>query len=101
LVPQIVAAVDFLNESANIPTTSLFTPAADGWYRVNAYYTHISGTGGAQPHFYWTDEAGVSQQSQVDQARSIYVKGGNPIQADATSYAGTAVYNLRFVIESL
>jgi hypothetical protein len=99
-VPQIVATVNLLSQTAGTTTTTLFTPAANGWYRVNAYYLRTSGTGNGGATWNWTDENGVSQQSQIDQARPIYVQGGNPITATA-SYTGTGTYNLRFVIESL
>lgn len=99
-VPNIVATVNFLSQTTALATATLYTPAADGWYRVNAYYLVTAGSGSVTPTFNWNDEGGTNRQSQVDQARPIYVQGGQPITAAAT-ITGSPTYNLRFVIEAL
>lgn len=98
-VARIVATSDFLSQTSNLAATTMYTPASDGWYRINASQAKTAGSGGCNGAFSWTDEAGNSQTAYIDQTRAIYVKGGNAITASATISGGT--WNLHYVIEEL
>lgn len=98
-VPAIVNTTNFLSQTSNFGPTTMYTPSADGWYRINPSQTKTAGSGGCTGAFSWTDENGTSQTAYIDQTRAIYVKGGNAITASATISGGT--WNLRYVIESL
>jgi hypothetical protein len=59
--PAVVATIALYNQTANIPTTTLFTPATNGLYRFTAYMaeTVAGGTGGIWSlEVYWNDFAG-------------------------------------------
>jgi len=70
-ISNIVAKVSFLNQSASISPTTIFSPSADGLFRISAYMVQVPpypaacsiGCGSATLSFEWTDDAGL--QSQV------------------------------------
>jgi hypothetical protein len=74
--PQIVAKGKLRNQTANIPITTIFTPSADGFYRLSAYSTETIPVVGSQNYWnfsvYWTDDGG----SQVNGPMSQEVGGG-------------------------
>jgi len=45
--PAVVATVALFNQTANTPTTTLYTPTADGLYRLTAYIACKGGTTGS------------------------------------------------------
>ena len=63
VAPTIVARIALVNQTAAIPTTTLFTPTSDGLYRISAYgaiTTPVSPNGANWSVFFgWTDEAGM------------------------------------------
>jgi hypothetical protein len=109
--------VSFLNQTNNIATTNLATPANDGDYEVVVYMTAhnpSSLVSGMLPNVSWTDEIG--NQSNILRLPSytfgagngsgyecscsvwsfvypIHVAGGNPIQFSAQYDAGTGTPN--------
>jgi hypothetical protein len=65
MTPIILKRVLKLNQTAPIPTTTLFTPTPGGLFRVSAYMTQTSpgtGTGSWNLELYWTDDAGQEYQ---------------------------------------
>src|SRR5690349_16798256 len=99
-LPRVVAKQSFLNQSAGIPITTIFTPNTDGDFQVTMYgtvnggnpcnsMTFVSGT------IYWTDEynspvfSGGAAQCTAQSAfvASFHAKGGTPIQFK-TDYQG-------------
>jgi hypothetical protein len=59
--PQIVARCKLVNQTAPIPTTTIFTPLQTGLYRLSVYATVLnSGVTGSQWNFdlTWTDDQG-------------------------------------------
>jgi hypothetical protein len=58
----IVAKGKMLNQTAPIPTTTIFTPAQNGLYRLSAYATVTAGTCSGSSWAYtpaWSDDSGV------------------------------------------
>jgi len=99
----VLTSVDFLNQTTALTAATVFTlPASDGMYLVSVYGpTVVSGSGYVNGTWNWTDENNVSQQSQIDQTRPIYAKGGTAITVTTTISSGSPTYNLRFRIESV
>jgi hypothetical protein len=64
-----VSNVDLLNQTANIASTTLFTPAAGGLYRISAYLivTTVDGTSSTLPALTigWTDPDNSTAQTLV------------------------------------
>ena len=107
-VPAIVASQAWNGQTSALAQTAVFTPSASGLYRLTVYLSVESGSGGATPHFYWTDDAG-SQTRQFDPSNtsfpvsySMLVKAAS---GDAISVSvgvtGTNTYDLYAVVESL
>jgi hypothetical protein len=66
--PAIVAKGKFPNQTAPIPTTTLFTPAHDGLYRASLYMTQTTAEQGNQGFQYWltwVDDAGTETGSPI------------------------------------
>ena len=62
--PRVVAKVSLTNQTAAIPTTTIFTPAQTGLYRVSVVTVMTTpGTDGNlwNVMFNWTDDAGAEQ----------------------------------------
>jgi hypothetical protein len=60
--PQIVAKAKLSHQTASIPTTTIYTPAQTGLYRLSVYATLLS-TGGATGSYWsfnlaWADDVG-------------------------------------------
>jgi hypothetical protein len=71
--PVILKKLVLKNQTASIPTTTLFTPATGGLFRVSAYMTQTSpGTGSGQwlLQMNWTDDAG----QEYDAIGGVYDK---------------------------
>ncbi len=70
--PMIVAEVTQLQDHGNLPLTTLFSPTAEGNYRVSLYFatTTPPPTGGTSSTwmFSWTDELGQRQQTSPPQS---------------------------------
>jgi len=65
--PQIVARVSLRNQLANVPTTTIFTPAAAGLYRLSAYSVEtvpvVGGSDNWSMAIFWTDDFGPESSS--------------------------------------
>jgi hypothetical protein len=63
LYPRVVAKVSLTGQTAAIPTTTIFTPKANGLYRISAYgamTTPVSENAASwSVSFGWTDDAGA------------------------------------------
>lgn len=62
--PLIVAKGKLLNQTAPIPTTTIFTPTHDGFYRLSVYATVITAAQSPCNSYWsynpgWTDESGL------------------------------------------
>src|SRR5437588_11107787 len=61
--PPIVARGKLVNQTAPIPTTTIFTPAQDGLYRLSAYATIIKADPSSSSNWAytpsWTDDSGL------------------------------------------
>jgi hypothetical protein len=123
---SIVATVALTSQTANIPKTALYTPTADGVFRISAYMTMvISGsTGSWWLTAYWNDDGGAEQtaiykinshsKSPTNSCNaaggtacgsSVFVidgKAGMPISYDVGAHAGAAgTYDVFIVVEQL
>jgi hypothetical protein len=124
-IPSIVAQVNNTTASANIGTTTLFSPQAAGLYRVS-YSVIVKTVGGTStlPNltFVWTDADNATSQSASFAAGTptantlttlftgtqiMSVRSGTLIQyktGDVTAYASTGaamVYSVRIRLEAL
>ena len=66
--PVIVAKGKLVNQTASIPTTTIFTPAQTGLYRLSVYATVTQSTPPTIQdnwyyHLYWSDDAGAEQSA--------------------------------------
>ena len=124
--PTIVATVALTSQTANISKTALYTPTADGVFRISAYMTMVvaGSTGAWWLTGYWNDDAGaektliykVNATSKAPGAScnsadgtfcgpSVFVvngKAGTPISYDVGAHAGaTGTYDVFVVVEQL
>lgn len=124
--PSIVATVALASQTANISKTALYTPTADGVFRISAYMTMVTpnGAGAWWLTAYWDDDAGaqktliykLNSNSKSPSAScnsadgtfcgpSVYVvdgKAGMPISYDVGAHAGAAgTYDVFIVVEQL
>lgn len=65
--PQIVAKAKLPNQTAPIPTRTIFTPAQTGLYRLSIYATVVKADPSSQSYWYvnpaWTDDSGAVSQA--------------------------------------
>jgi hypothetical protein len=65
--PPIVARGKVLNQTAPIPTTTIFTPTQSGLYRLSVYGTITQGSGAGTSFWIyspaWIDDSGLLQNS--------------------------------------
>jgi hypothetical protein len=87
--PQIVAKAKLPNQTATIPTTTIFTPAQNGLFRLSAYATIVAPALGSSSVWYynfsWTDDSGIPQG------------GGNGILCACSTDAGPGAFGWNFV----
>lgn len=116
-LPQIVAKQSWLSQSSALAATTIYTPSADGLFRVSAYIEVSSGsTRAPSAQMTWTDDHAAQNNSGllggVDVAGNWTINGsfatrafratsGNPIQISTSLSAGTGTYDLYVVIEQL
>lgn len=109
-VPQIAISASFIGKNAALAPSTIYTPAADGLYRLD-YYCAASATGVAAitPQILFTDDFGAQSvnmnptQSGFGQANAQVVggsftfkaKAGQNVQVATSLGAGSApTYNL-------
>jgi hypothetical protein len=68
--PVILTRMSLMNQTSAIPATTLFTPTANGLYRVSAYMAMTVGEPTNQDGYWnlslnWTDDAGAENDSQL------------------------------------
>lgn len=74
-VPVVVAKVALTNQMQPIPTTTIFTPAYTGLFRISPYWaTAVNGPNSWELNMNWTDDFG--QQSA--ELMSMYGQDGSP-----------------------
>src|SRR5437660_10834518 len=65
--PVIVARGKLVNQTASIPTTTIFTPTQTGLYRLSVYgtmtTTNPSSQSGWLINLFWTDDTNTSQNA--------------------------------------
>jgi len=123
---SIVATVALTSQTANISKTALYTPTANGVFRISAYMTMVvpGSTGAWWLTGYWDDDAGaektliykVNSNTKSPSAScnsaggtacgsSVFVidgKAGMPISYDVGAHAGaTGTYDVFIVVEQL
>ena len=107
-VAAIVASQSWNAQTTALAETAVFTPAADGLYRLTVYLSMSAGTGGVTPHFYFTDDAGA-QTRQFDPSNVnfpvsyemlVKAKSGDAISV-STSITGSPTYDFYATVESL
>jgi len=121
--PHVVAKVDFTNQTAGIPTTTIFTPTHTGLYRVSNAMTMSSpvpnSNGGWNLIFNWTDEGGtetafLAQLSNAATPNQDYptpglgenplifkALAGTPVSYQVFSDFGAGTYAISFVVERI
>ena len=122
--PTVVATVRLTNQTAPIKKTALFTPTADGMFRVSVYMVNVMDGGTTQMLWAtgigWTDDIGTWQLPYVAQVYTskhynsallvpnppitFWAKAGTPINYDVTLNSGPApgsVYNVYISLEQI
>jgi hypothetical protein len=124
--PQIVAKGKLPNQTAPIPTTTIFTPVQTGLYRLSVYATISSADPNSKAYwdysYSWTDDAGVQSQRGFLIGTSLILgqfafldvnlgapsmpfeaKAGTPITHNMTQYNGpdNSAYSLYYTLERL
>lgn len=108
-LPSIVAKQSFVSQTSSLGSTTIFTPSADGLFRISAYLERSSASF-VSCTASWTDDY-TSRSAIVAEVDSngfqagvgtiaIRAKSGDAISV-STSYAGTDAYDLYVVIEQL
>ncbi len=126
--PLIVAKAKLLNQTAAIPTTTIYTPAQNGLYRLSVYATMTNPPADTvwTFDFAWTDDSGSLQSgggsllqsngdstgsfllanstyNQMGAAVIIEAKGGTAITYDMSQSGAPdgSAYNLYYILERL
>ncbi len=111
----IVATVQLIDQTSDIVTTTLFTPAGAGLFRINVYMIcKVAGTGTLSCTCGWTDAVGaktIKPTGDVDLVSTAngavgtsFISSGASAITYATAIAGIAgspKYDLHIVIEAL
>lgn len=108
--PAIVSSPNYLNQTAAIGTTTLFTPSVTGLYRINAF-VEFDPTGGnnvSDVDLTYTDSFGNSHGGAIDNVTGgglggsaiLYLSSSHSLQFHTGLTNGNSItYNLYFVIE--
>jgi hypothetical protein len=123
--PVIVAKRRLLNQTAPKPTTTIFTPAHDGVYRLSVYATITQADSSSRSSWSlggiaWTDDAGPESLSAhlymgdpthlgpfgpipAGLSETIEAKAGTPITYSVNRYGprDNSVYSLYYVLEQI
>lgn len=124
IFPTVVATVKLTNQTAGIAKTALFTPAADGMFRVNVYLVNTMVSPGVDALWNigigWTDDIGTWQYRTVAEVHTevhnnsvffqdpvtltLWAKAGTPINYNVWLKLGPApgsAYNVYITLEQL
>jgi hypothetical protein len=120
--PVIVARAKLVNQTAPIPTTTIFTPTQTGLFRFSAYTTQTMPVSGDSRYWsinlYWTDDAGPQLNTQLIQCVCggfgsvgwpsgtvgiFEATAGQPVSYSVSLPSGTdgGTYSLYYTIERL
>jgi hypothetical protein len=125
--PVIVAKRRLVNQTAPIPTTTIFTPGQDGVYRLSAYATITQSDPSSQSYWIWnptwTDDAGPANCNgqcyvgagntpgqfqlqlglQLGVVMTIEAKAGTPISYSVYQQGSpdNSAYSLYYVLERI
>jgi hypothetical protein len=113
--PCVVASVSLPNQSQAIPNTPIFTPTANGIFRINAYATASKGNNQSAQwvvYFGWTDDLGARKSTTTAYENSsnapnttfiVQDVAGLPLsyQTKPSGNVSGATYNLNIVVEQL
>jgi hypothetical protein len=124
-VPQIVAKGKALNQTATIPTTTIYTPKQTGLFSLSVYGTIVAADSSSQSEWQynlqWTDDSGTVNSAtplygtdntagsfsnfiwKWGDAMPIEVKAGTPITftVSQSGPADKSAYSLYYVLERL
>lgn len=112
---MIVAEGSFLNQTASLPKTSVYTVSSEGLYRISLQVTEFSGGVQMGNHVYWTDENGSWEQiftgsvpppnnPTIYPSGILYCVSSSNISIDCNVNGGdpsNLLFNARYVIEAL
>src|SRR5215472_7408412 len=96
--PTIVATVALTSQTANISKTALYTPTADGVFRISAYMTMVVPGGSSSMSAwmltaYWDDDAGA-QKNGIYKVNSQNKSPGASCNSESGTYCGPSVFIL-------
>ena len=117
LGPRVVAKTDVLNQTGQIPPTTLLTPPTSGMFRVSVYETMVAPGDGNSVQLAWTDEAGgenanvgntqygstycVSAAGPPPCGTTLFAVSGTPITYSTSTDSNGGTYDLHIVVERL
>lgn len=106
-VPNIVASGSYVSQTVALTTTALYTPAADGLFRISVFYEWSAGS--INPTFSWTSDlvgANSTNAGQIQASNSFMTVF--TVQGKATHALNLAVaifssptWSLYYTIEQL
>jgi len=102
--PTIIATQNFLNQTADLPPTTVFTPTVTGMYRISLYFecqqNTSCGFGSKFVQLNYTDASGsTSLGGEFGSDLVIHPASGTPVQVLTSGSIPT--YNLYVVVEQL
>lgn len=110
--PIVVAAPDFLNQTADLPRTTVFTPTVSGMYRITVYQEFVPqppSSPCSSMEVLWTDDQNILHSHPLLNCIDfgggeaiIYAIAGTSVDVDthSSSLSGQP-YNLFVVVEQL
>jgi hypothetical protein len=111
--PAVVATVALFNQTANIPTTTLYTPTADGLYRFTMWIGCKEGTinGYWDATLTWNDFAAIqgfnvtsdcnNGDESTPMSERAEMQAGQPVTYNVVGQPPTGVYTVFITIEKL
>ena len=105
---NIVATLNLTGQTSAISPTNLFTPSADGLFRVSVYI-EVTGSGVATVDFPYTDGIGGNEVGAIGGSGGsgqgnhwcIRATSGNPIQYETHINSGSPTYSLFMAVEQI
>jgi hypothetical protein len=101
--PSVVASGGGASQTASIAQTTLWTPAADGFYAVFAYAAIRSGSCSWTDNLYWTDTTGSNHTYNIGAGQgpvpqiSIYDTANSGIKFQV-SLSGSCTYDYFIIV---